>query len=360
LSTWAYTIIVTTALACPRRPATAIIGTRWAISQVAWGVAQVVEVQPAVLGPQVGQLGLGQGPLPNAHEVAVHQGPSRTSRATRAREDAVVGAAADQLSVGQERLDGLLVEGDDPLAGFGLGALLDSAAGPAGVADRAGDSQPPRPAYGTVVQGLVEAGVVPAQGGQLAPAHPGQRRHQDQGAVAGVDRLDEAVELLAQQPDLPAGDWLVAGGGGAAGATLAQQGRAGQVVVVDRCVEDGAQQRQVGVHRPGCETFGDHCRLPLPDRGRVELSERDVTEGGQDALFDLLAGAVLGAWVLVLPGWPPLGGHILAEQGPGPSRFRSAGAGACSRWRRSSARFSACARRSVRKIPAERCRLPSW
>jgi hypothetical protein len=188
------------------------------------GVAQVMEVQPTVLGPQMGQLGLGQGPLPHADEVAVHQGPSRTSRATRAGEDAVVGAAADQLSVGQQRLDGLLVEGDDPLAGFGLRALLDSVAGPAGVADRPGDPQPPRPTHGTVVQGLVEAGVVPAQRDQLAPAQPGQGRDQDQRPVARIDRLDQPVELFAQQPDLAAGDGLVAGGGGAAGTALAQQG----------------------------------------------------------------------------------------------------------------------------------------
>jgi hypothetical protein len=30
------TVLITTALAWPRRPATAIIGTRWAINQVAW------------------------------------------------------------------------------------------------------------------------------------------------------------------------------------------------------------------------------------------------------------------------------------------------------------------------------------
>jgi hypothetical protein len=123
--------------------------------------------------------------------------------------------------VGQEHLDRLLVEGDDPLAGFRLGPLLHSLAGPAGVADGPGNAKPPWPQHGAVVQGLVEAGVVPAEGGQLAPAHPGQGGHQDQRPVAGVDRRGEPVELVAQQPDLVAGDGLVAGGGGAAGAALA-------------------------------------------------------------------------------------------------------------------------------------------
>jgi hypothetical protein len=170
--------------------------------------------------------------------------------------------------------------------------------------------------------GLVEAGVVPAQGGQLAPAQPGQGRDQDQGAVARVDRLDQPVQLLTQQPDLAAGDGLVAGGGGAAGTALAQQGGAGQVVVVDGGIEDGAQQRQVCVHRPSRQALGDHGRLPPPDRARVELAERDVTEGRQDALFDLLARRVLRGWVLVLPGRPPPGGHVLADQGPSLGRIR--------------------------------------
>jgi hypothetical protein len=39
--------------------------------------------------------------------------------------------------------------------------------------------------------------------------------------------------LLAQQPDLPAGHRLIPGGGGPAGAALAHQRGAGQVVVVD-------------------------------------------------------------------------------------------------------------------------------
>jgi hypothetical protein len=38
----------------------------------------------------------------------------------------------------------------------------------------------------------------------------------------------------------------------------------GQVVVVDGGIEDGAKQRQVGVHRPGCKALADHRRLPRP------------------------------------------------------------------------------------------------
>lgn len=59
----------------------------------------------------------------------------------------------------------------------------------------------------------------PAQRDQLAPAHSGQSGDQDQGSVAG--------------------------GGGAAGTALAQQRGAGQIVVVDGGIEDGAKQRQV-------------------------------------------------------------------------------------------------------------------
>jgi hypothetical protein len=55
------------------------------------GIPQIVEVQPTVLGPQMGQLGLDQGPLPHADEVVVRQRPGRTSRAARAGEDAVIG-----------------------------------------------------------------------------------------------------------------------------------------------------------------------------------------------------------------------------------------------------------------------------
>jgi hypothetical protein len=136
------------------------------------GVAQVMEVQPAVFGPEVGQLGLGQGALPHADEVVVRQGAARAAGAAGARVDAVIGAATDQLPVRQERVHGLSVQGDHPLAGLGLGPLPDPSAGPAGVADRPGDPQPPGAAHRTVIEGLVEAGVVPAQGGQLAQRIP--------------------------------------------------------------------------------------------------------------------------------------------------------------------------------------------
>src|SRR5215216_4339694 len=91
----------------------------------------------------------------------------------------------------------------------------------------------------------------------------------------------------------------------------------GQAVVVDGGIEDGAKQRQVGVHRPGCKALADHRRLPRPDGAWVQICEWDVVEGAQDARLNLPAGAVLRAWVLVFPGWPPLGGHVLAEQGSG-------------------------------------------
>src|SRR5215216_3204894 len=88
----------------------------------------------------------------------------------------------------------------------------------------------------------------------------------------------------------------------------------GQAVVVDGGIEDGAKQRQVGVHRPGCKALADHRRLPRPDGAWVQICEWDVVEGAQDARLNLPAGAVLRAWVLVFPGWPPLGGHVLADR----------------------------------------------
>jgi low temperature requirement protein LtrA len=108
------------------------------------------------------------------------------------------------------------------------------------------------------------------------------------------------------------------------------------------------------------KALGDHGRLPGSDGAGVQLSERDVPERRQDALLDLLAGAVLGAWVLVLPGRPPLGHHVLAEQGPSLGRIRLCRAGSWSRPVRSSARCSASARRMVGKMPAERWWVPSW
>jgi hypothetical protein len=45
--------MVTTAFAWPRRPATAIIGTSWADQPGGVGVTEIVEVQPAILGPQM-------------------------------------------------------------------------------------------------------------------------------------------------------------------------------------------------------------------------------------------------------------------------------------------------------------------
>jgi hypothetical protein len=56
----------------------------------------------------------------------------RPAGAAGAGEDAVIGPAADQLPVGQEGLDRLLVERDHPLAGLGLGTLLDPPAGSPG------------------------------------------------------------------------------------------------------------------------------------------------------------------------------------------------------------------------------------
>jgi hypothetical protein len=53
-------------------------------------------------------------------EVVARHCPGWALGAAGAGEDAVLSAAAEQLPVGQEGLDGLLVESDDPLAGLGL------------------------------------------------------------------------------------------------------------------------------------------------------------------------------------------------------------------------------------------------
>src|SRR6266508_5347463 len=111
--------------------------------------------------------------------------------------------------------------------------------------------------------------------------------------------------------------WNVAGGGGPARAALAHQRRARQVVVVDGGIEDGTKQRQVGVHRLRRQPLGDHRRLPGPDRAGVQVAERDVPEGRQDALLDLLSSAVLGGRMLRLPRRRPFGGHVLPKKGPG-------------------------------------------
>jgi hypothetical protein len=138
-----------------------------------------------------------------------------------------------------------------------------------------------------------------------------------QRAVALIDRGDQPVELAAGEPHLAASHRLVAGGGGPAGTAFSQQRRAGQVVVVHGRIEDGPKQRQVGVDGPRLEALGDHRRLPRADGAGVQLAHRDVPEDGQDALLDHLSGGVLRAWVLILPGWPPLGAHVLPEQRAG-------------------------------------------
>src|SRR6266487_3051263 len=236
-----------------------------------------------------------------------------TARAAWRGEDAVKGATADQLAMGAEHLDGLLIQGDRADPRLGLGSLLHAAARPVRVAERPRDPHPPRPADRTVVQRRVQPQIIPPKGGQLPPAHPCQPGDQHQRPVAWLDRLGQPVELGAGQPHLAPSHGLIAGRAGPARSAFSQQRRAGQVVVVDGGVEDRPEQRQVGVDGAGRQLLGDHRGFPGADRGGVQVADRDVPEDGQDALFDLLAGAVLGAWVLVLPCWPPLGGHVLPE-----------------------------------------------
>src|SRR6266511_1774488 len=124
------------------------------------GMAQVMEAQPAVLRPQVGQLGLAKRSLPDPGEVVARQRAAITARAARGGEDPREGATADQLAMGTEHIDGLLIQGDRADPRLGLGALLHAAARPVRVAERPRDPHPPRPADRTVVPRRAHAQMV--------------------------------------------------------------------------------------------------------------------------------------------------------------------------------------------------------
>ena len=85
------------------------------------GVAQVVEVQPAVAGPGMPEPGSSQGGFPNAGEVVAGQRDPAAAAAGWGGEDPVVRLrlVEEALPVVVEGLDGGLVEGDGALGGRG-------------------------------------------------------------------------------------------------------------------------------------------------------------------------------------------------------------------------------------------------
>ncbi len=144
-----------------------------------------------------------------------------------------------------------------------------------------------------------------------------------------------------------------AGRGGATGAALSQQRRAGQVVVVDRRVEDGAKQRQVGVDGAGREPSAI-SGLPGSDGAGVQIAEGMSPKVGRMRFspFFLVPYSDLGCWSF------QAGHHLVVTYSPTGMRAlrgsRSAGSGSGWRSPRSIARFLASARRLVGKMPAER------
>jgi hypothetical protein len=83
------------------------------------GVAQVVEVWPLLVGPGLVQPGGGEGSVPDAGEVGGGEWAAGATGAAGAGEDQVAGTAVDQVAVGVEGVDGVLVEGDGAPAGSG-------------------------------------------------------------------------------------------------------------------------------------------------------------------------------------------------------------------------------------------------
>src|SRR6266540_471887 len=130
-------------LAWPSRGAIAATGTCWAISQTPWGVAQVVEVQPAVAEPGMLEPGSGEGGCPDAGEVVGGQGAPAAAAAGWGGEDPVVGlrVVGEALPVIAEGLGGGLVEGDGALGGGAGRALVAAMAAAAGVGEHAADAQ---------------------------------------------------------------------------------------------------------------------------------------------------------------------------------------------------------------------------
>jgi hypothetical protein len=86
-----------------------------------------------------------------------------------------------------------------------------------------------------------------------------------------------------------------------------------QIVAVDRGVEDGAEQAQIGIDGRWPQVVGEQLGLPGADPVGIQRREAEVAEGWQDPLLDALANVVGGVWMLGTPG-PVLDiGDVAAE-----------------------------------------------
>ncbi len=174
------------------------------------GVAQVVEVQPAVAGPGVLEPGSGEGGFPDAGEVVGGQGGPAAAPAGWGGEDQVEGlrVVGEALPVVAEGVGGGLVEGDGALGGRGGGGLVAPSAAAAGVGEHAADAQAAGADDGAVVERVAQVEVVPAQRGEFLEAQAGVGGDDDQGVVVGMDGVGELGDLLGGEPDLPLVDRL--------------------------------------------------------------------------------------------------------------------------------------------------------
>ncbi len=118
---------------------------------------------------------------------------------------------------------------------------------------------------------------------QRAPVWGGGQ--QDQGAVAGVDRLGELVHLRAGEPAHARRGWPGRCGGEGRGPPSTTRGGEGgvvQVAGVDGGVADAANKRQVGRDRAGREAFVGQVALPRGDGVGVQLGEGEIAEARED------------------------------------------------------------------------------
>jgi len=168
--------------------------------------------------------------------------------------------------------------------------------------------------------------------------------------------------LASDEPDFPSPDGHVSWRWRPAGAALAHEWRVGQVVIVDRCVEDGAEQAQVGVDGRGSKTVGEQLSIPGADSIGVQHGKGEVAKGRKDLLFDAFADVVGRVRMLSAPGRLPHIGDMVTEQRLCLGVVQWLQRDMLESWGQASLDASAgslgCLGRP--EMPAERWRLPSW
>ena len=167
------------------------------------GMPKVVEVEPSILLPEGMELRVCERPIPHTPEVAARQRPTRAPRAPWGGEH--VSMVADELAVRHEGVDRLPIQRDRAPARLSLGALHSGATRVAWVAERADDPQPPRPGDGPIVDARSSCRSSQRSAVNSPQAQPGQRCHQNQGPVAGIDRCDDPLQLAPGEPHLTRG-----------------------------------------------------------------------------------------------------------------------------------------------------------